>query len=263
MITQKEFSEAHVNALRTILRTLLFLFLMGPLSLFGGFNNGGDTGIWLEQNMGVSISPKVNAFLQTQERWANDAKTYFATLLEGTLYYTLYETKEKNALKFISFGAGYNAKEELNSPRHSNLQWVWTSRYLLLSNIIFNLDKWELVKTLRFDYRVPHHKYLMKHSIFRYRVRINSPWKFSCYKFNPFFSNEWFFRENTYQISTKKGLVGNWHQNRFRTGLNGEFMSGSLLTTIYLQWRAVKQAPGSARAWNNTFQLGFAFTYLL
>lgn len=232
---------------------------MGPSFLLGALNKKGDKGIWLDQNFRKDLSQQSELLITTQQRWGNNYKTLFSVQYEGTLMYHV-PLKNKEIIKVFSLGGGFNATKDLKTPPGSYLQWVWESRYLYQMHWTMPLFKGDIIQTIRMEYRELHHGKLSSYGLLRYRFRFDLPWKWTKYKLHPWVSNEWFFRENTFDPATGIGNVGGWSQDRVRVGVTASFFNGKLLSAVYYQWRYQRNAPGSESEWNHTSQLGLSAT---
>lgn len=227
-------------------------------SLQAGINSNNDTGVWTEEHIRATLPSNWIFFFSARQDFANHAKT-FCNYQQEIIFHKDF-TEKFTALKQALLGVGCNETKRLQNA-DGKFRWISYTRPLIQSITIVPFFKWDIFNRVRLEYEVSHSRHFHSHAVFRYQVRISPPWFWTKLRINPYIFNEWFFRKNTYNQTTDKGLVGPWFQNRFRLGVNMTLIEKKLDSGLYLQWRAQKQRPQIKPRWFNNYQLGLTATY--
>lgn len=241
---------------------LIALFCISSLSAEKDqLNKNNDHGLWLDQNMTVSLPSFWTLNFQAQQRWGDDYQLLYNLQYEGILHYDLSEAFLCKSLNEFSWGAGYNYTEDFQKNTQNMRRWVGIHKPVLESISEFTIKKWKVNQRFRWEYHAFNKKDYINHALYRYRLIFFSPWKITCKNINPYVYNEWFFRKNSYGTSNPNGLVGGWFHNRVRVGVVADVIADRLTTNFYWQWRILKQPPGSHPRWNNTYQVGWKLNW--
>lgn len=245
--------------MKKILTSLTLFSALCAFSLEGSImsqlNANNDHGIWFEQMATLHLQREWSVKLKTEQRLGADYKKFWDYEFEAVFQYDLLHLLPCSRLNLttLSIGPGYNATKQFQKNTNSIYHWVWINRTILQAFISFDFYNWSIRQRLYgeyYDYTKKHYK---DYGLYRHRLAIYTPWKFTCLKINPFVSNEWFFRNNTYSSSHTSGLVGPYYENRFRVGLEASFTE-NFDSFAGWQWRTTKQKPGSHPGWFNTYQ---------
>jgi hypothetical protein len=233
---------------------LFLLCLLAATSLSGSIlsqlNSHNDHGIWFIQTATVKLPCDWSVKFKTEERWGADYKKVWQYQFETVFQYNILKYFPQCCLKLskLTIGPGYNSTWQLEKNTNSVWHWVRINRSILEANVAFTLGEWIIKQRLRgeyYDYTKHHYK---DYGLYRHRLEICAPWKFTCYKLSPFISNEWFLRNDTYSSTHTHGLVGTYYQNRLRVGFINH-IAECYDTSIFWQWRASKQKPGTHPGW--------------
>ncbi len=222
-------------------------------SILSELNANNDHGIWISQTANFQLSSDWSIRYRMEQRLGSNYKKVWYYQYEAVFLYNLLKLLPCNRLNTLTIGLGYNITMDLKKNTLGNFHWVWINRPIIEANISFNLYEWSIRQRLRGEYNEYSKKHYIDHYIYRQRLAIYTPWKFTCLDLNPFISNEWFFRKTTYSSSNPTGLVGGYHTNRFRIGFDASFTE-SLGATFSWQWRASKKKPGIHPGWFYTYQ---------
>lgn len=148
--------------------------------------------------------------------------------------------------------------------RNSHLDNVWASANIPMLEANLTIELPVLGGLFRQRYRGEYvsfnTKHFHDHGLFRYRMYYFTPWRLGRVEFNPWVSNEFFFRQTT----RRGGAIiqqGNWYENRFRIGANAR-LTKNLFIDLYWQWRTLRQMPGFYPNWANTYQIGVNSIYM-
>lgn len=250
------------------LRVILLLLLcitsqVHGKSIFAILETNNDHGVWLEETGTFKLSPEWLFRLKTEQRIEADYRKLWRQQYEFALLYNLLPFVPCCYSDFITellIGAGSNETYTLQKNTLGHYHWTWLHRPLLEAYITTTWKGWAVQNRVRgeyYDYVKSHYK---DYGLFRYRLIVYTPIKFTSWNINPFIFNEWFFRKNTYSSTHTDGLVGNFYENRFRAGFQFEICE-NIRPMIFWMWRQVKQKPGTHPRWYNTYWYGMDFRY--
>lgn len=212
-------------------------------------NTNNDHGFWNEQKVKVALGHQWFARLRTEQRWGNDYRQFWWHEYEIVFAYDpkeLISACPESIFKDFSFGAGINETTQIQANTENVRKWVWITRPILEAFLDLAWHDWRLEQRMRgeyYDYNASHYK---NYGLYRHRVNIYSPWKFTRFNINPFFSNEFFFRKNT------AALAGGLYENRLKVGVANDLYK-TLTSELFWQWRYLKQKTGPGI---NTYQIG-------
>lgn len=245
---------------------LFFLFLTvhsigiaASLETLESINSNNDHGLWLEQNIRKKLGSDWILRIHAEERWGADYRQIHFQEYEGFIFYDITKFLSKSwrsIFETIVIGPAYNMSRTLQKNTKDEFHWVWFRKPMLEMQLISTLCKWKIRQRLRGEYIDYTRKHYKNFGAGRYRLEIYTPWKFTRWKINPYVWNEWFFRRDSYSKNHPTGLVGGWHENRFRVGFLTEFTE-NLFTALYWQWLTRKQKPGTRPRWFNNYHIGF------
>lgn len=232
---------------------LFFLFFAIPFELLSQLNANHDRGFWLIQSFNHNFRKEWFSRLRFEQRWGDDYKKLHFQRYGAFLFYDFKPRLEKKGYFFSSrllVGPGCNFTRVL--LHHNNrLRWNWRTEPLVEA-FFLSSTKWKIGVRLRgeYIYHVNHSLQHRNHALGRFRLEIFSPWKLTQFKINPYLSNEWFYRKQTYSKNNPQGLVGGWFQNRFRAGVLFNIIE-KLTTGFFWQWVTIKNRPGPPRVINH------------
>lgn len=243
---------------------LLFLafqsFLMASsLKVLEGINANNDHGLWVEQNIRKNFKSNWTLKLRFEQGWASDYRQIYYQEYEAYLQYDVTKflsKKLRSIFTSVIIGPADNFTRALQKNTKEEFHWVWFQKPMLEIHLVSSLYKWTFKQRLRGEYIAYTSKHYKNHGVGRYRLEIDSPWKWTRWKINPYLSNEWFYRQDTYSQDHPTGLVGGWYENRFRVGMMFDLFK-HLSSVLYWQWMARKQKPDTHPRWFNTYQIGF------
>lgn len=225
-------------------------------------NANNDHGFWLEQNMTKEFRSNWMITLRSGQRWEDDYRKFYYQEYEVDVEYDVTKFFCQCSSKFfkkLTMGPGYNATRQIQKNTEDEFHWVWINRSLLQANLTLSVYDWQIEQRLRGEYRQYTKSHYKDFGLCRYRLVARTPWKWTCLNIRPYLSNEWFFRENTYQEEDNPdGLVGGWYENRFRVGTTFDVYQDWVSTALYWQWRTIKQKPDVHPRWFNSYQIGLA-----
>lgn len=251
--------------MRLIIQILLLTFFVFSSSLSAisrtleHLNENHDHGFWFEQNINIQLPDHWFLELHANQYWGADYQLLWNHRYQAIFQYDLTPLLHLPPLiKSISIGPGYAAVEELHHNTREIYHWVWLNISIVEGNINLETQGWRIRNRLRGDYVTYTKKQYITHALFRYRLTIYTPWRFTQWNINPYLSNEWFFRRTVPSQTNHAGLQGGWYLNHFRVGLAAD-LCANLSTALYWQWRAVKHRPGTHPRWFNTYQIGLIF----
>ena len=221
-------------------------------------NANNDHQFWFEQSLAKDLPCEWSMTLVTKQRWGADYRILFYQEYECILQRDitrLFSLRPNSVFKSFSMGPVIHFNQTIQSNTLGNVQRVWVNRTILEANAIMQVDATKVQQRLRGEYLYYLKAHFKNFARLRYRVRIDSPWTWTRYNINPFISNEWFFRNNTYRTCNPTGLVGGYYENRLRFGLSAEIVK-NMSTEFFWQWRRNKQNPGSSPRWDNIYIIG-------
>lgn len=224
-------------------------------SILSELNANNDHGIWFNEIANVKLKHDWSINLKMEQRLGSNYRKFWNYQYEAVFQYDLLHLLPCNCLNLttLSIGPGYNGTQQLQKNTQSVYHWVWINRPIIQAFVSFDLYKWSIRQRLYGEYYAYTKKHYKDYGLYRHRLAIYAPWKFTCLKINPFISNEWFFRNNSYSSSNTSGLVGTYYENRFRFGFESSF-TDNFGIALGWQWRATKQKPGTHPGWFNTYQ---------
>lgn len=228
-------------------------------SLLNQLNENNDQGLWLESNITKKLSKDWTLSLRTEQRFGANYRLYWYEEYGFLLHHNV--TKHfpaSNIFKEMTVAAGFVGSEVIQKNTRGQFHWDWIYRPVLETDLTFVYHEWRLRERLRTEYHAHQRKHYEDFFQYRFRMILNTPWKFTSWKFNPYIFNEWFFREQTFSEKNPQGLMGGWYQNRFRVGLDFQPVSDIWTCSLYWQWRVRKRRPPMLPRWSNNYQIGFA-----
>ena len=162
--------------------TLFFFCLISPL-WGSAFNKRHDLQFWELQKLVCELNSNTSLYFQTEFRWGDDISVLYVSYLQGGVAFS--------PTKWLEVSPGYRHLSSLRTD-HTRI-----TVYEPLLDITFKwkLRDWEVQDRVRFQYRIPEIGF--NEWIYRNRIRLASPWKWGRLKFNPFLSDEVFFRETS------------------------------------------------------------------
>lgn len=222
-------------------------------------NSNNDHGYWLEENIDKKFNKEWVGKFHTEHRWGSNYSQLYHQEYELNFQYNLKEIFRclpRNLIESFTIGPAYNLTRALQKNTEEIYHWVWIKRSVAEMRLSSSIWGWSIKQRIRGEYYDYTKKHYEDHGLLRYRLEFYTPWKFGSYKINPYLSNEWFFRRNSYHSTTNpNGLVGGWYENRFRIGLALDLFK-HLSNSIYWQWLIRKQKPGTNPRWFNNYQFG-------
>ncbi len=174
------------------------LFLISILSssfLFGStFNKKNDFQVWEHQQITWMPTPTTTLYFQTEFRWGDDASILYFSYLQGGI--------SVSPCNWLTVAPGYRQGAALR-PDHRRIP-VYNP--LLDATLKFKICNWTLEDRSRVQYLIPE----SGPDLWQYRNRIElfSPWKVGRYQFNPYLSEEMFFREYFGFAENRFAVVG-------------------------------------------------------
>lgn len=226
-------------------------------------NSNNDHGLWLIQEIEKDIGNDFSMLLQFEQRWGSDYRLFWYHEYELILYYDATECIKKcfNLKKesiFNNFSIGYGCADiqQLRRNTRGVFHWVDTTRPLCELDLILSWKGWDFGQRIRGQYNKFNASHYRSHGTFRYRMQLQPPWEWTCFKIQPFISNEIFVRVNTWSKSNTTGVVGGLHEDRLRIGFNSTLIKDRLGFQAWWQWRALKQNPETSPRWFNTYAYG-------
>lgn len=234
------------------------VFAVGEGSSSTTLNANNDHQFWFEQFFSKKLPCDWSMVLSTKQRWGADYRILFYHEYEGVFQYDIkkfFHLHSKSIFENITIGPGNNLNQIFRRNTLSKYQWLWVERPILEANVVMQIQEGKIRHRVRAEYLWHLRSHHRDFARFRYRVRIDSPWKWTRYKINPYVSNEWFFRNHTFSSSNPRGLVGGYYENRFRAGVRTTLFEKTS-TEFFWQWRADKQRPRSSPRWNNIYIIG-------
>jgi hypothetical protein len=242
---------------------------LGSVSPSGGnlvakLNKKNDQGFWFEQVMNKKLPYGWSVETHTEQRWGAGYRLFWYHEYHLNFQYDFIKQINKwfklhpdNILKNISIGPAFTQYSQIQTNTRGKAKWVWVSRPILAGFINFKWKGWVLTNRLRGEYQQYNSPHYKDYGNGRYRIVLFTPLKITRYQINPYISNEFFFRSNTYHKTHPKGLVGGLYENRFRLGLAIDLWKDVFTAQIFWQWRPLKQKPMvDQRRWVNTYQSG-------
>lgn len=223
-------------------------------------NANNDHGFWLEENIIIKAAPDWTVKFHIEQRWGADYRLFWNQRTDFFLYHHCQRRLGlfPDLVKEVGIALGYGREFIIKKNTRGIHHWIGINKAIALVNMSLECFKWRVGQCIRWDYLAHTRKHYIDHAVYRYCMAFYTPWKWTKLQINPYFSDELFFRKNTYRRKTQKGLVGGWHQNRLKIGIRANLYTDKLSTQIYWQWRTIKHAPGTHPRWFNTYQLGLA-----
>lgn len=229
-------------------------------------NANNDHGFWFEQNITGSLSKNWSFILHTEQHWGADYRQFYNHIYDLVLLddiTKLLGIATDSMIKSFQVGGGYDLTDRIQKNTKGKFHWVLVRRSVIETHAMLLCRGWQVKQRLRGEYESFVRKHYINYALLRYRLIVNSPWKFTCWNVNPFFSNEFFIRKNTFNKNTQKGIVGGLYSNRFRIGINADIIANKFFTSLYWQWRLTKHRPGTHPRWFKTYQIGLVFNVSL
>ncbi len=221
-------------------------------------NANNDHGIWTDQRVSIGLTQNLEFRYRMEQRLGANYQKYWFYDYEGVLQYNIIPLLPECFCKLtlLTIGPGFNVTNQFQKNTDSVYHWVWINRSVLETRIAFDFYNCSIEQRIRGEYWEYTKKHYKDYALYRHRLTIFAPWKFTCLKFNPFIQNEWFLRNDTYSSTHTKGLVGGYYENRFHVGVNST-LTDHIKTSLFWQWRALKQKPGTHPGWYDNFHYCF------
>lgn len=252
---------------KNLLSLIFFLFLVEPLAaadIYERINANNDRQFWIEQNFDKNFSNGYMLRLYFEQRWGSNYRIPFFNKAEIVFQYDLLKKLKlspSNPIKNFFLGPGYHRTLAFGRNQRDQFHWRGINRFLIQSNLLASWKNWDLDNRNRLEYHQNTRPHYENFTAFRCRVQIATPWRWTTIKIRPFFSNEWFFREDTFKVTTRRGLVGNWYENRLRVGVMTDLYKGIFVPIFYWQWILRKTPPQTRPDWNNNYVFGVALNF--
>jgi len=245
----------------------LTLPLFASVRNVGHLNRNNDHGFWLKEEFIANLSKQAYVNVAFEQRWGNDYRTFwyhhyqiigqydFAPFVKNSLC-----LRPDTPFRSLSFGPGF--KEAISICRNSQQDFKWASANIPLveANLTFDIFGGLFRQRFRGEYVNFNTKHYHDHGLFRYRLYYFTPWRWGKIEFNPWVSNEFFFREKTerYNAVIQTGV---FYENRFKVGANARLFE-RFFVDLFWQWRSHRQLPGYWPHWANTYQIGANAIYI-
>lgn len=245
----------HVARILLLFVFLPFNVLFSLDSALKKLNQNHDHGLWLDQFMHFKLPSNWFLIFHGVQRWGADYELLYNYQNELVLQYDLKKYWNLSSpIKRLSLGPGYNLTNSLRKNTKGIYHWVWVNKPIFETYFDFTTCKWQIQNRIRIEYHDFTRKNYLNFILYRYRLSFFTPWKWTSLKINPFFSNEWLFRKNSFNSAKSSGLVGGWYHNRVRIGVAMVLIKKRAKSFLYWQWRIVKHKPNQ---WKNTYQIGW------
>jgi hypothetical protein len=228
-------------------------------------NANNDHGFWFEQNLSGKLSHHWSFLLHTEQHWGVNYTRFYnqindlVLLQDATRFLNLCSD---SIVKEFLIGGGYDLTDRIQKNTRGKFHWVLVRRSIVEAHLSLQLLGFTIKQRLRREYENFVRKHYINYSLVRYRVIINSPWKFTRWNINPYVMDEIFVRRDTFNKNAQKGLIGGLYNNRFRIGVNID-LTDKLSSAIYWQWRIRKHKPGTHPRWFNIYDIGLVFNVAL
>lgn len=269
------------NLLKNLVVAAL-LAVSSPLAADSGHFNGianafgkpaQDHQVWFEQRFSYKICDEFQFLFGGDERWGNDYHTLWYTNMYVGLQFNatkhLICNPEESCVKNVSFAFVYSredfiAKSNAYAIRAAlpagvtDLKWVTRNRPYIYSFISFGFCDWILNTRQQFEYDCYENSHYSNYIAWRPFFSLYTPWKWTCFKINPYVSNEAFVRGTT-------KLINGLYENRLRVGVAVDFsaldygcFTDSLRTELFWMWRILRQpnSSTSVRDYTDTWVWG-------
>ena len=245
-------------------------------------NANGDSGLWLEENLYIKLpltcgddpcaDPKDWLLtLHAEQRWGSRFEVQWYFEFEQIIQKD-FAAELKNYmclcddswLKNLYFGPGVTEYEQISKQNFGPglTKWVWVIRPFVQANLNVSLWDWDINQRFRYEWQEFLSPNYHDYNNFRYKIEFFAPWKWTCYKIQPWIANEFFFRRKTYNpTSNPSGLVGGFYEDRFRVGIQGQ-LTDTFQLKIWYQIRFLEQkvtATQSKKWWEN-YHLGLTLS---
>lgn len=248
-----------------MIRLFLTMCLL-PLILRAELNGNNDHGFWFDQYVYLSLPHKTTFMFNPMQRWGDNYKKFWDREYEFNLIHDVtswLKPSPASSIQEVSFAIGYLFLQELRTNTKGVRNWASQNRAIAFISLTHKFGEWVFKQRFRGQYDYYITKYNPTHGNFRYRIQIFTPWTWTSLRINPYLSNEWFFRNNTYHESHPSGLVGGYHQNRLRLGITFDIIQERITADTYWQLRSTKQRPQTHPRWFNQYiwGLGLSFFY--
>lgn len=248
-----------------------FLFVLIALSSFHHLaandsileklNSNNDHGFWLENNFDTKLAPDWDFRFLNAFRWGSDYRKFYhqeyGFIFQNQLKKCLC-IPEESAITKISIGPGFISAYQLQKNTLGHFRWVYVARPLIEANVDLKITKWQCKQRMRVEFHFYGRSHYENFNVYRHRLVVYTPWKFTSWNINPYLSNELFFRKNT--VHGSSGVVGGYYQNRFRIGIEMHPCSEKLSHALFWQWRLEKHRPGTHPRWFNNYMIGLVTT---
>ena len=206
------------------------LLLLFPLSLFASLDGPGDLQLWNTDSINIHLTRRTLLQGQTEFRYGKDS---------SKLYYKHYQ----GLVTFI------RSTHVLIAPGYRQVYWrtskKWEKEYNPMLDITLQTktrSRWFIADRSRIVYRILDGH---DHWLYRNRLEILTPWRFTRRGIGPYFSEEFFWEES-------RGI----NQNRLIFGLRIPYHERTQLDLYYL-YRAFKNAH---KDWINQNIIGVHFS---
>lgn len=229
-------------------------------------NANNDQAFWFEQNISGNLASHWSFLLHTEQHWGINYSKFYNQIYDLVLLHDVtrfLNLHPDSVVKDFQIGGGYDLTDRIQKNTKGKFHWVLVRRSILEAHIALQLQGWLIRQRLRGEYENFVRKHYIDYALLRYRIIINSPWKFTRWNINPYIANEIFVRKNSFNKITQKGHVGGLYNNRFKIGVNVDLITDKLSSAVYWQWRVRKHKPGTHPRWFNLYEIGLVFNITL
>lgn len=234
-------------------------------------NINNDEQLWLLENFKTYLTPckDIWATVEFEHRWGDDFHLFWYQGYELRLYKDLTKCAQgwldwkdccgENILKSVNVGIGILEAQNIAKQQVGGcFLWTWVHKPTIELNFVLGWRDWKITNRIKDYYNHFGRTGYESFNEFRYRIEIYTPWKFTCWNINPYISNEFFLRPNSFHTTHPTGIVGGLYEDRLRAGIYLEPIKDKVAAQIYGQWRPLRQKPGTHPRYFNTYAAGFA-----
>lgn len=249
------------------MKRLLFTLLAASMPLaasvqhIGTLFQNNDHGFWLEENVYKPLPYHFDFRFHSEQRWGNNYRTFWHHEYEFLVEYNFIHNfrdwfclPENSILRGFWIGPGFKEEYSIGRNRHGSVKWHSINVPILEANVWLSWNGWNMRQRMRGEYLDYNDKHFQDYGRFRYRIYLFSPWRLGITEFNPYVSNEMFFRATANELGHVT-RIGNYYENRLRTGAIFRLLYG-LYGNLWWQWVSERQNPGYHPHWFYSYQIG-------
>lgn len=238
----------------------LTLPLFAQNDILDALNANNDHGFWWENRIEKKLSKNWFFTFNANYRWGSYYRKLWYQEYIPIFHYDftpLIHFRKPTIFTKFTFGPGYDQTYELRKNTEGVYHHIFVNKPLLEGNLFLTVQRWRLNQRMRPEYHYHCRSHYKNYLQYRHRLEVFTPWKFTKININPYLSNEWFFRKNSYSSTNHpKGHVGGYYQNRFRVCLRSELSQDLMFMDLFWQWRADRKPPNTDPCWFNTYAYG-------